>query len=71
MHYLLIFHPLPSWPGIFDVIPRGLTRLAGEAYFIGTVIVLGSVWWAMRNERRRRATEAVTATATEPERQVA
>jgi hypothetical protein len=30
----------------------GLTRLFGEAYFIGTVIIVGSVWVALRNERR-------------------
>jgi hypothetical protein len=30
----------------------GLTRLFGEAYFIGTVIIVVSVWVALRNERR-------------------
>jgi glycosyl transferase family 87 len=51
-HYLLIFHPLPHWSGLFDVIPVVLTRLAGETYFIGSLIVVGSVWLALRNEQR-------------------
>jgi hypothetical protein len=52
LHYLLIYHPLPSLPGILEVIPLGVTRLFLESYFIGTVIVFGSVWVALRNERR-------------------
>jgi Glycosyltransferase family 87 len=51
-HYLLIFHPLPHWSGLFDVIPAVLTRLAGETYFIGSLIVVGSVWLALRHEQR-------------------
>ena len=51
-HYLLIFHPLPHWSGLFDVIPVVLTRLAGETYVIGTSIVFGSLWFTLRNERR-------------------
>ncbi len=52
LHYLLIYHPLPQLPGILEVLPMGVTRLFGEAYFIGTVIVFASVWVALRNERR-------------------
>ena len=61
LHYLLIYHPLPHLPGILELVPLGVTRLFGEAYFIGTVIIVGSVWVALRNERRAEA--AVTATA--------
>src|SRR5256712_11657438 len=35
LHYLLIYHPLPRLPGILELLPMGLTRLFGEAYFIG------------------------------------
>src|SRR5229473_2057080 len=52
LHYLLIYHPLPHLPGILELVPMGLTRLFGEAYFIGTVIIVGSVWVALRNDRR-------------------
>ena len=52
LHYLLIYHPLPQLPGILELLPMGVTRLFGEAYFIGTLIIFGSVWVALRNERR-------------------
>ena len=52
IHYLLIFHPLPQWPGILEVVPALLTRLAGETYFIGSLIVFGSLWLALRKEQR-------------------
>ena len=52
LHYLLIYHPLPQLPGILELLPMGVTRLFGEAYFIGTLIIVGSVWAALRNERR-------------------
>jgi len=52
MHYLLIFHPLPHWPGVLDVVPTLLTGLAGETYFIGSLIVFVSVWFALRHEQR-------------------
>jgi len=52
LHYLLIVHPLPHWPGLLDVVLVGVTRLASEAYFIGTVIVFASIWVALRNERQ-------------------
>jgi hypothetical protein len=52
LHYLLIYHPLPHLPGLLELLPLGATRLFGEAYFIGTLIVFGSVWVALRNERR-------------------
>ena len=61
VHYLLIYHPLPQLPGILELLPMGVTRLFGEAYLIGTVIIASSVWLALRNERRAEA--AVTATA--------
>jgi hypothetical protein len=52
LHYLLIYHPLPPLPGILELLPLGVTRLLGEAYFIGTLILFGSVWVALCNERR-------------------
>ena len=55
LHYLLIVHPLPHWPGILDLVPLGFTRFAGEAYFIGTLIIFTSVWFVLRNERRAAA----------------
>jgi hypothetical protein len=55
MHYLLIYHPLPHLPGILALLPMGVTRLVGEAYLIGTVIIVGSVWVALRNQRRLEA----------------
>jgi hypothetical protein len=55
VHYLLIVHPLPYWTGPLDLIPLGITRLVGEAYFIGTVIVFASVCIALRNERRAQS----------------
>lgn len=70
-HYLFIFHPLPPWPGVLDVAPRAITRLAAEAYFIGTVIVFGSVWWALRNARERGVVAVIPSTASEPGRLVA
>lgn len=52
IHYLLIFHALPHWPGLLDLVPFGLTWLAGNAYFIGSLIVFGSLWFALRSERK-------------------
>jgi hypothetical protein len=37
---------------LLDLAPQGITRLFGEAYFIGTLIVFASVCVALRNERR-------------------
>ena len=62
-HYLLIVHPLTHWPGVLDVMPMGLTRLTGEAYFIGTVIIFASVWVALRNERRTETADRIGALA--------
>jgi hypothetical protein len=56
LHYLLVVYPLPHWTGLLDLVPQGITRLLGEAYFIGTVIVFASVCVALRNERRAEAT---------------
>jgi len=55
LHYLLIVHPLPHWPGVLDLASIAVTRLAGEAYFIGTLIIFGSVWAALRNGRQTAA----------------
>jgi Glycosyltransferase family 87 len=63
IHYLLIVYPLPHWPGALDLIPLGITRLVGEAFFIGTLIVFASVWVALRNERRAESTLAEPAIA--------
>jgi Glycosyltransferase family 87 len=63
LHYLLIYHPLPHLPGILDLLPMGVTRLFGEAYFIGTVIIVGSVWVALHNERRLEAAAGELASA--------
>jgi len=52
IHYLLILYPLPHWSGPLDVIPLGVTRLVGEAYFIGTMIVFASIVIALHKERR-------------------
>jgi len=52
IHYLLIVYPLPHWFGPLDLIPLGVTRLMGEAFFIGMLIVFASVCVALRNERR-------------------
>jgi Glycosyltransferase family 87 len=63
LHYLLIYHPLPHLPGILELVPMGVTRLFGEAYFIGTVIIVGSVWVALRNERRLETADHAPALA--------
>jgi hypothetical protein len=55
IHYLLIVHPLPHWTGRLDLIPQGITRLVGEAYFIGTVIVFASLWAQLRRQHREAA----------------
>ena len=63
IHYLLIVYPLPHWTGLLDLIPVGITRLVGEAYFIGTLIVFASIWVVLHNERRAESTLAVPAIA--------
>ena len=63
IHYLLILYPLPHWTGLFDLIPQGITRLFGEVYFIGTLIVFASVCIALRNERRAEAIVSARAIA--------
>jgi len=52
VHYLLIVYPLPHWSGVLDLMPQGITRLVGEAYFIGTLVVFGGICLALRTERR-------------------
>jgi hypothetical protein len=51
IHYLLIVHPLPHWPGVLNVVPAGVTLLLGESYFFGMLIVFGSLWVAARNKQ--------------------
>jgi len=51
-HYALIIAPLPHWTGWLDLIPRGVTRLVAESYFIGTGIVFASVLIALRRARQ-------------------
>jgi hypothetical protein len=63
LHYLLIYHPLPHLPGILELFPTLVTRLLAEAYFIGTVIIVGSVWVALRNERRLQHSADTSAVA--------
>jgi hypothetical protein len=63
VHYLLIVYPLPHLTGLLDLIPQGITRLFGEAYFIGTLIVFVSVCVALRNEHRAQATAPAPAIA--------
>ncbi len=63
IHYLLIVYPLPHWTGLLDLIPLGITRLFGEAYFIGMLLVFASVWVALRNERRAESTVPAPAIA--------
>jgi len=63
IHYLLILYPLPHWSGLLDLVPLGLARLVGEAYFIGTVIVFGSLWLALRKERKAASDSGAAAIA--------
>jgi hypothetical protein len=63
IHYLLILYPLPHWSGLLDLVPLGITRLVGEAYFIGTVIVFASLWIALGRERRHSAATVIAARA--------
>ena len=50
IHFLLVLHPLPHWPGLLDAVRYGITRLIGETYVIGTLIVFGSLWFALRQQ---------------------
>lgn len=50
IHYLLIFHPLPSWPGALNVVPIAITQVFANAYLIGTLLIFGSLWVAVRKE---------------------
>jgi hypothetical protein len=63
LHYLLILYPLPHWSGPLDAVPLGITRLLGEAYFIGTVVVFASIVVALRKERRAESAVPVAAIA--------
>jgi Glycosyltransferase family 87 len=58
IHYLLIVYPLPHWSGALDLIPQGITRLVGEAYFIGTLIIFASLAVALRKARAESAIAA-------------
>lgn len=50
IHYLLVLHPLPHWPGALDAIRYAITRLVGETYFLGTLVIFSSLWVAVRND---------------------
>ena len=63
IHYLLIVYPLPHWSGALDLIPLGITRLVGEAYFIGTVIIFASLCVALRKEHRSESVAPAPALA--------
>ena len=63
IHYLLIVYPLPHWVGQLDLIPQAITRLVGEAYVIGTVIVFASIVVALRRERRSESAVPAAAIA--------
>jgi len=63
IHYLLIVYPLPHWTGLLDLIPQAITRLVGEAYVIGTVIVFASIVVALRRERRSESAVPAAAIA--------
>jgi len=63
IHYLLIVYPLPHWTGLLDLIPQGITRLVGEAYLIGTLIVFASIAVALRKARRTESASTAPAIA--------
>ena len=63
IHYLLIVYPLPHWTGLLDLIPQAITRLVGEAYVIGTVLVFATIVVALRKERRTQSTVPAPAIA--------
>ena len=63
IHYLLIVYPLPHWVGQLDLIPQAITRLLGEAYVIGTMIVFATIVVALRKERRTQSTVPAPAIA--------
>ena len=63
IHYLLIVYPLPHWVGQLDLIPQAITRLLGEAYVIGTVIIFATIVVALRKERRTQSTVPAPAIA--------
>ena len=50
IHYLLIVHPLPHWPGIADLGQRAITWLFSQTYFIGMVILVASLRAAVRRQ---------------------
>ena len=63
IHYLLIVYPLPHWTGLLDLIPQGITRLVGEAYLIGTLIVFASIAVALAKARRTESASTAPAIA--------
>lgn len=63
IHYLLIVYPLPHWTGPLDLIPQAITRVVGEAYFIGTMIVFASIVVALRKECRTESAARAPAIA--------
>ncbi|MDQ6712109.1 MAG: DUF2029 domain-containing protein [Candidatus Dormibacteraeota bacterium] len=63
IHYLLIVYPLPRGAAPLDLIPLGITRLVGEAYFIGTLLVFASVCVVLRKARRTESASTAPAIA--------
>ncbi|HEY9286394.1 MAG TPA: glycosyltransferase family 87 protein [Candidatus Dormibacteraeota bacterium] len=63
IHYLLIVHPLAHWPGIAGMVPLALTWLFAQTYFVGTVIIVASLWLAVRRELAVHAPHDLAAAA--------
>lgn len=51
VHYLLIVHPLPHVP----VLAAFMTWFLGQGYFFGTLIVVGALWLALRQDKTAMA----------------
>jgi hypothetical protein len=63
IHYFLIVHPLPSSAGIGGLLGAGVARLAAESYFLGTLVIVGSLWFAIRLDRIEARRTAALANA--------
>jgi hypothetical protein len=55
IHYFWIVHPLPYSYGILAAVGSGVTRIAAESYFLGTLVIVGSLWFAVRTEHHQLA----------------
>ncbi len=51
LHFALVLHPLPSWPGLLDLFPRAVTRALAEAQLAGTLLIFGVLWTMVRQGR--------------------